>query len=281
MESGQTETARRLYLESWERYRSTQIKENGRAEKGIVWNTDDCQNLIRLGELELLNQAFRYVEGFMDVHPIDFWIELAQAWWDANDRSSARFLLRTFLNHSRDIDDRHIQARKYLLLAAKLRELGFPRRAQILVAAAQKNIDKIKARDQRFYLYEALIRYHLEHHEVHEAQVLCRQARLWMLGKKPTETSENLKGFLESGLISFYGKAGLTEELPELVESLKQIIGDKLNLALAEAWMHAAKLRNTPHAFAQTEQAIAAVPGAYWQFEMWMRLFKVEASDLQ
>lgn len=276
MESGQTETARRLYLESWERYRSTQIKENGCAEKGIVWNTDDCQNLIRLGELELLNQAFRYVEGFMDVYPIDFWVELAQAWWDADDRSTARFLLRNFLNQSRDIDDLHTQARKYLLLATKLHELGYPRRAQILVTAAQESVDKIKVRDQRFYLYDALIRYHLEHREVHEAQVLCRQARLWMLDKKPTETSASLKGYLEGGLISFYGKAGMTEELPELVESLKQIIGDELNLAVSEAWMHAAKLRDTPQALAQAEQAIAAVPGAYWRFEMWMSLYKAE-----
>jgi tetratricopeptide (TPR) repeat protein len=272
-ESGQTETARQMYLEAWDAYRNTQIDADGRAKDGISWNTDDCRNLIKLGELELLTQALRYVEGFMDPHPIDFWLELAEAFRNSGETTEARGILNGFASIVRGYDSPYDQAYKRIKLARLLRKLGFPCRAAAYIAAAQRNLGKLPARDKRYYLYDQLIRYHLDHSELREAQTLCRQARLWLLGKAPTETVESIKGYVESGLLSHYGQAGLTDELAELTGSLEAVSGESVALTLADVWIKS-------HAFAQgdtrartlAEQAIEQIEEPYWRFEMWMML---------
>lgn len=272
LKTGQAEQARAIYRQAWETYQATQIKPNGRVEKGIVWNTEDCDNLIQLGELELLHDAMPYVEGFMDPHPIDFWLKLAQAWRDAWKISRARKILIGFAYYTRDIKEPFDQARKRLLLAGTLHRWNHPWLARSLESHAQRTLEKIQARDRRFYLYERLIAYHLDRGEVHQAQVLCRQARLWLLGKAPVGKSKSMQGILEGQLIDLYGKAGLADELHELAESLKSHAGESLNLAVADAWVKAMSLSKDAGMLPQIEQAIAAVPEAYWRLQMWLGL---------
>lgn len=272
-ESGQTETARQMYREAWDAYRNTQIDADGRAQDSISWNTDDCRNLIKLGELELLIQSLRYVGSFMDPHPIDFWLELAEALWNGGEPTEARGILNGFARLVRDYESPDEQAYKRIKLARLLRKLGFPRRAAAYLAAAQRNLGKLPARDKRYYLYDHLIRYYLDNGERHEAQTLCRQARLWLLGKAPVDTDESIKGYLESGLLSHYGQAGLTDELAELTASLEAVSGENIALTLADVWIKShAFVEGDPRARALAEQAIEQIEEPYWRFEMWMLL---------
>lgn len=208
----------------------------------------------------------------MDPHPIDFWLKLAQAWRDAGENSRARKILIGFAYYTRDIKEPFDQARKRLLLAGALHRWHHPWLARILESHAQRTLEKIQARDRRFYLYERLIAYRLDRGEVHQAQVLCRQARLWLLGKTPADKSKSMQGILEGHLIDLYGKAGLADELHELAESLKDHAGESLNLAVADAWVKAMSLSKDAAMLPQIEQAIAAVPEAYWRLQMWLGL---------
>lgn len=272
-ECGQTETARQMYREAWDAYRNTQLDDDGRAKDGISWNTDDCRNLIKLGELELLIQALRYVVGFMDPHPIDFWLELAEAFLNGGEATEARGIINGFASIVRGYDSPYDQAYKRIKLARLLRKLGFLRRAAAYIAAAQRNLGKLPARDNRYYLYDQLIRYHLDHGELREAQTLCRQARLWLLGKAPTETVESIKGYVESGLLSHYGQAGLTDELAELTGSLEAVSGESVALTLADVWIKShAFAQGDPRARTLAELAIEQIEEPYWRFEMWMML---------
>lgn len=272
-ESGQTETARQMYREAWEAYRNTQLDADGRAQDSISWNTDDCRNLIQLGEMELLTQALRYVGGFMDPHPIDFWLELAEALWNNGETTEARSILNGFASIVRGYDSPYDQACKRIKLAHLLRKLGLPSRAAAYIAAAQRNLGKLPARDKRYYLYDQLICYHLDHGELREAQTLCRQARLWLLGKAPNETVDSIKGYVESGLLHLYGQAGLTEELAELTGSLEAVSGESVALTLADVWIKSqAFAQGDPRARALAEQAIERIEEPYWRFEMWMLL---------
>ena len=149
----------------------------------------------------------------------------------------------------------------------------WPCRAIAYLAAAQRNLGKLKDRDKRYYLYDQLIRYHLDHGEQHAAQTLCRQARLWLLGKAPVESDESIKGYLESGLLTHYGAAGLTEELAELTAALQGISGKSIALALADVWIKSTALAaGDPTARALAEQAIEQVDQAYWRFDLWLAL---------
>jgi len=278
-DSGQTETARQMYREAWEAYRNTQLDADGRAQDSISWNTDDCRNLIELGELELLTLALRYVEGFMDPHPIDFWLELAEVFWNSGEATEARGIINGFARIVRGYDSPYDQACKRIKLARLLRKLGFPRRAVAYIATAQRNLGKLPARDKRYYLYDQLIRYHLDHDEQHEAQTLCRQARLWLLGKTPNETVDSIKGYVESGLLHLYGQAGLTEELAELTDSLEASSGGSVALTLADVWIKSqAFAQGDPRARALAEQAIERIEEPYWRFEMWLAMAQRTAS---
>jgi tetratricopeptide (TPR) repeat protein len=275
MNQGQADTARRLYQQSWERYRDSTIRENGRAESGIAWHREDTAHLVALGEHELLDTALPYIASLFDCYPYDSWMDVAEQLHQAGPPEQARSLYRHFLASSRRMDEPLEQARKYLRLARHCQQdLKQPWRAARLTHAAQQRLDKLKTRDRRFYLYEALIRHHLDLGQQRPAQILCRQARLWLAGKPP-EADGCYPGHLEGHLLTLYARASLTPELPETATTLAGISGEPLALALADAWLEAyrnAEPTEREELLANTVEHIAAIADPYWRGEMWIRL---------
>lgn len=275
MNQGQLDTARRLYQQQWQLYRDSTIREDGRADSSLAWQSEDTAHLVQLGELDLLENALPYLAPLFDCYPYDSWMDVAEQLHQAGHGDQAHSLSRYYLHHSRRLSAPLEQARKYLRLARHCQQQKHqPWRATRLSRAAQKLLEQIKTRDHRFYLYEALIRHHLDLNQQRPAQILCRQARLWLAGKKP-EADGCYPGHLEGHLLTLYARAGLTPELPETATTLARISGEPLALALADAWLEAyrgAELAEREELLANTVEHIAAIADPYWRGEMWVRL---------
>lgn len=275
MQQDQPDTARRLYQQHWQHYRDSTIRADGRADSSLPWHRQDTAHLVALGELDLLESALPYLAPLFDCYPYDSWMDVAEQLHQAGHGDQAHSLSRYYLHHSRHLSAPLEQARKYLRLAqhCQLRKAQ-PWRAARLTHAAQQQLERIKTRDQRFYLYEALIRHHLDLGQQRPAQILCRQARLWLAGKKP-EANGNYPGHLEGQLLALYARAGLTAELPETAATLASVSGESLALSLADAWLQAyreAAPAVREELLANTVEHIAAIADPYWRGEMWVRL---------
>ncbi len=278
MSQGRHDEARQIYLQAWADYQAEHLDADSRCDQAIDWNLEDCRHLIALGELPLLRAALPYVMGFLDSHPMDFWLDLAQAYWDSGDTQNANELLVAFADSLEEMADPYEQARKQVRLARQQRRCNAWLPSQATLAKARRGLAAVAERDQRFYLYHALIEYHLEH-PLSAAADLCQEAHQWLLRSPPPNEGESgaFHGYCEGILVADLVKSGLHEQAWALVASARAEQSLDLHLSLADSLCKA-------QAWPQAEQAIAQVNDPYWQVRLYLRwlhaqLVEAPASD--
>lgn len=274
MKLGRCDEARQIYRQSWADYQAVHLDADSRCDQAIDWNLEDCRHLISLGELTLLRAALPYVMGFLDSHPMDFWLDLAEAYWDSGDRHAARELLAAFADSLEEMVDPYEQARKQVRLARLQRRCQDWLPSQASYARARRALADIAERDQRFYLYHALIEYHLDH-PLSAAASLCREAYQWLqISPATADEGERFRGYCEGILIADLVKSGLHDDAWRMVSSAHAEQELDLNLALADSLCKA-------KAWAQAERAIAQVGDPYWQVRLYLQWLRGRSSAAQ
>lgn len=270
MKRGQFAEARQIYRQSWADYQAEHLDADSHCDQAIDWNLEDCRHLITLGELTLLRAALPYVMGFLDSHPMDFWLDLAEAYRDSGDQHAARELLTAFADSLAEMADPYEQARKQVLLARLQRRCQDWLPSQASYAKARRALTSIAERDRRFYLYHALIEYHLDH-PLSAAAGLCREAHQWLQSRPTEDEGERFRGYCEGILVADLVKSGLHDDAWHMVASAHAEQELDLNLALADSLCKA-------KAWSQAERAIAQVGDPYWQVRLYLQWLRERSS---
>lgn len=267
MTNGRPEQARAIYRKSWQAYQNRHIDLQGCSDQAIEWNLDDCQHLLTLGELALLESALPYVGTFIDVHPIDFWLDLAAAWrQEANPagQAAAHRIVIAFERALDDMADSYEEARKRVLLAAHQRNGGLWLRARHTLAKARRILPVIKRRNERFYLYRSLYAEY-DQQQREEADRLRQQACLWLAETPPpADESRYSHGHCEGTLVADLVKAGWLKEALSLVADAKTSQDLDLRLALADSLCKAGYQLQAILAIDQVEQP-------YWRIRLYLQ----------